>query len=157
MSTMTLPKPSFLALAAIGWADGSLNRKEADGLVRAAKACGLEGADLAEVERATKERTTLADAHVGDMPPWEQVLTYALASWLSSLDGVQSTDERETLQQLGDALGLDKPLRARAQAAANDIACLPEGGRPDRFDFVKLAERLRERLPQVLPKAAKPA
>jgi len=28
MSTMTLPKRSFLALSAIGWADGSLNRKD---------------------------------------------------------------------------------------------------------------------------------
>jgi hypothetical protein len=62
---------------------------------------------------------------------------------------VQSTDERETLAKLGDAMGLDKALRVRAAAAANDIACLPEGGRPDRFDFVKLAERLRDRLPQL--------
>jgi hypothetical protein len=149
MSTMNLPKRSFLALSAIGWADGSLNRKEAEGLVRAAKACGVAGADLTEVERATKERIALRDIDMSGMPRWEQVLTYALASWLASLDGVQSTDERETLVQLGDALGVDKALRVRASAAANDIACLPDGGRPDRFDFVKLAERLRERLPQL--------
>ena len=31
----TLPKESFLALAAIGWADGSLQRVEAGGLLRA--------------------------------------------------------------------------------------------------------------------------
>jgi hypothetical protein len=150
---MTLPQRSFLALSAIGWADGMLNRKEADGLVRAAKACGLSGDDLAAVERATKDRLALGDVNLQGLPKWEQVLTYALASWLASLDGVQSTDERETLVQLGDALGLDKPLRIRASAAANDIACLPEGGRPERFDFVKLADRLRERLPQ-LAKAA---
>src|ERR1700691_236409 len=35
--SLTLPKRSFLALVAIGWADGSLQRKEAEGLVRAAK------------------------------------------------------------------------------------------------------------------------
>jgi hypothetical protein len=149
MSTMTLPKRSFLALAALGWADGSLQRKEADGLVRAARACGVAGADLAEIERATKERIALDAEHVEGLSRWEQVLTYSLASWLAYLDGVQSTDERETLAQLGDVMGLDKALRVRAAAAANDIACLPEGGRPDRFDFVKLAERLRERLPQL--------
>ena len=146
---MTLPKRSFLALAALGWADGSLQRKEADGLVRAARACGVAGADLAEIERATKERIALDAEHVEGLSRWEQVLTYSLASWLAYLDGVQSTDERETLAQLGDVMGLDKALRVRAAAAANDIACLPEGGRPDRFDFVKLAERLRERLPQL--------
>jgi hypothetical protein len=149
MSAMTLPKRSFLALAVVGWADGSLQRNEADGLVRAAKACGVGGDDLAEVERATKQRTTFDSVDVAGLSRWEQVLTYALASWLAALDGIQSTDERETLSRLGDALGLDKPLRVRAQAAANDIACLPAGGRPDRFDFVKLADRLRERLPQV--------
>lgn len=149
MSTMTLPKRSFLALAAIGWADGSLQRNEADGLVRAAKACGVAAGELAEVEAATKQRITLDAVDVGGLGRWEQVLTYALASWLAALDGIQSTDERETLARLGDALGLDKALRVRAAAAANDIACLPAGGRPDRFDFVKLADRLRERLPQV--------
>jgi hypothetical protein len=30
-----LPRKSFLALAAIGWADGSLQRVEATGLIRA--------------------------------------------------------------------------------------------------------------------------
>jgi tellurite resistance protein len=149
MSTLTLPKQSFLALAAIGWSDGSLQRIEATGLLRAAKECGMAGGDLAEIERAAKAHVALDAASVGGLSQWEQVLTYALASWFASLDGIASTDERETLAKLGDALGLDPPLRVRAAAAANDIACLPEGGRPDRYDFVKLVARLRERLPQI--------
>lgn len=148
MMTVTLPKRSFLALAAIGWADGSLQRGEATGLVRAAKACGLAGADLAEVEKATKERVALDAVDVAGLSRWEQVLTFALASWLATVDGVKSTDERETLDRLGHALGLEAPLRVRAAAAANDIACTPEG-RPDRYDFVKLEARLKERLPQL--------
>jgi len=149
MTNVTLPKRSFLALAAVGWADGSLQRNEATGLVRAAKACGVDGGDLAEIDRAIKQRVALDGIDVAGLSRWEQVLTFALASWLSTIDGVKSTDERETLGKLGDALGLDEALRVRAAAAANDIACLPEGGRPDRFDFVKLVARLRERLPQL--------
>lgn len=149
MTNVTLPKRSFLALAAIGWADGSLQRNEATGLVRAAKACGVDGADLAEIERSTAQRIALDAVDVAGLSRWEQVLTFALASWLSTIDGVKSTDERETLGRLGDALGLEEALRVRAAAAANDIACLPEGGRPDWFDFVKLVARLRERLPQL--------
>jgi hypothetical protein len=152
MSTMTLPKRSFLALAAIGWADGSLQRNEAEGLVRAAKACGMGSGELPEIEQATKVRIALESLDMTGLSRWEQVLTYSLASWLAALDGVQSTDERETLAKLGEAMGLDKALRIRAAAAANDIACLPTGGRPDRFDFVKLADRLRERLPQLTVK-----
>ncbi len=146
---MTLPKQSFLALAAIGWADGSLQQVEATGLVRAAKECGVVGADLTEIERAAKTKTSLDTLQLGGMSAWEQVLTYSLASWFASLDGIASTDERDVLAKLGEALGLDKALRVRAAAAANDIACLPEGGRPERFDFVKLAARLKEKLPQI--------
>jgi hypothetical protein len=46
-------------------------------------------------------------------------------------------------------MGLDKALRVRAAAAANDIVCLPGNRRPERYDFVKLAARLKERLPQI--------
>src|SRR5579883_2517185 len=145
----SLPRESFLALAAIGWADGSLQQREATGLVRAAKECGLAGDDLAQVEQATKKKVTLDAVQIGALGRWHQVLTYALASWLAALDGVTSTDEHQMLAELGDKLGLEKPLRVRAAAAANDIACLPEGGRPERYDFAKLVARLRERLPQV--------
>jgi hypothetical protein len=144
-----LPKESFLALAAIGWADGSLQRVEAAGLSRAAKECGLEGGDLAEIEAAAKAHRPLDGVDLRGMSRWQQVLTYALASWFAALDGVISTSEHETLVKVGDRLGLDPALRVRAAAAANDIACLPGGGKPERYDFVKLVARLKERLPQV--------
>jgi hypothetical protein len=145
----TLRLPSFLALAAIGWADGSLQRIEREGLLRAAKECGIAGDDLVKLELAAKEHRTLDGVDLGGLSRWEQVLTYALASWFAALDGVISTSEHETLVRVGDQLRLDPTLRVRASAAANDIACLPGGGRPDRYDFVKLAARLRERLPQL--------
>jgi hypothetical protein len=144
-----LPLQSFLALAAIGWADGSLQRIEREGLVRAAAECGLGPDELKEVERAAKEHSSLDGVQLGGLSRWEQVLTYAIASWFAALDGVVSTSEHDTLMRVGDELGLDPALRTRATAAANDIACLPGGGKPDRYDFVKLVARLKERLPQL--------
>jgi uncharacterized membrane protein YebE (DUF533 family) len=144
-----LPKQSFVALAAVGWADGSLRRSEATALVEAAKKLGLDGEDLAAVEQSTRATVALDAFDPGVMTAWECVVTYALAIWLARLDGVQSTSESVTLRLLGDRLGLDDGLRQRAAAAALDIAVLPEGGRPDRYDFVKLVARLRERLPQL--------
>jgi hypothetical protein len=144
-----LPVQSFLALAAIGWADGSLQRIEREGLARAAKECGLVGDELAQIEHASKEKSGLVGVDLSGLSRWEQVLTYALASWFAALDGVISTSEHETMVEIGNQLNLDDSLRTRAAAAANDIACLPGGGKPDRYDFVKLVERLRERLPQV--------
>jgi hypothetical protein len=146
---MKLSKHPFLALAAIGWIDGSLQKVEAVGLLRAAKEAGLEADDLADVEKATREKVTLDSADVAGMSEWEQVLTYALAAWFAQLDGVVSTEEHATLVALGEKLGLKDSLRKRAAAASNDIACLPEGGRPERYDFEKLSARLKERMPQL--------
>ena len=146
---MKLSRQPFLALAAVGWIDGSLQKVEAIGLLRAAKEAGLEGDDLAAVEQATKEKVAIESVELGGMTEWEQVLTYALAAWFAQLDGVVSTSEHTTLVTLGEKLGLRESLRKRAAAVANDIACLPEGGRPERYDFEKLAARLKERLPQV--------
>src|SRR5450631_2925451 len=71
-----LPRKSFLALAAIGWADGSLQRVEAAGLIRAAKESGLVGDDLVAIEEAAKTRSGLEGIDLSGMSRWEQVLTY---------------------------------------------------------------------------------
>ncbi len=146
---MTLGRDSFMALAALGWVDGSLQRIEAVGLLRAARESGLAGADLAAVEAATKRPVSLDTVELSGLSLWDQVLTYALAAWFAQVDGVVSTSEHLTLQTLGDKLGLSEGLRKRAEAAAYDIACLPEGGRPERYDFEKLALRLKERIPRL--------
>jgi uncharacterized membrane protein YebE (DUF533 family) len=144
-----LPKQSFLALVAIGWADKQLQRVEIAGLTRAAKDAGLDGAALSEIEAATKSQTDLSALDFSSLSQWEQVLTYALAAWIAEVDGVVSTSENDMLGELGKKLGLPDTLRARASVAAHDIACLPEGGRPDKYDFQKLIARLKERMPQI--------
>ena len=146
---ITLPKQAFVALAAVGWADGTLRRAEAVGLLDAAKKLGLAGDDLAAVEASTKTPLALDAFDPADMGEWDRLVTYALASWLARLDGVQSTSETDTLRLLGERLRLVDPVRERAASAAFDIAVLPEGGRPDRYDFEKLLVRLREKLPQI--------
>ena len=145
----TLPKESFLALVAIGWVDKQLQRVEVTGLTRAAKEVGLAGQDLADIEAATKQPMDLSALDLSGLGQWEQVLTYALGAWIAQVDGVVSTSESDMLADLGTKLGLSDALRKRAAAAANDIACLPEGGRPDKYDFQKLIARLKERMPQL--------
>jgi len=145
----TLPKENFLALVAIGWVDKQLQRVEVTGLMRAAKEAGLPAEALAEIEAATKTQMDLSALDFSGMGQWEQVLTYALGAWIAQVDGVVSTSETDMLADLGAKLGLAEPLRKRAAVAANDVACLPEGGRPDKYDFEKLIARLKERMPQL--------
>jgi hypothetical protein len=47
---------------------------------------------------------------------------------------------------LGDALKIPEPPRHQADAIAQDVAMMPEGDRPDRFDLRKVREILGERL-----------
>ncbi len=150
----TLPKQSFLALAAVAWADGTYQKNEGAALLRAAKEHGLEADALAELEAATKKRVELTSVELDGLGEWEKVLTYALAAWIALLDGVVSTSEHASLRALGAQLNLAQPLRERAAAAAFDVSVLPDG-RPDKYDFGKLVARLRERMPQLAPKAAK--
>ena len=146
---MALETRSFLALAAVGWADGSLQRVEATGLLRAANEWGISEQGRVEIEAAVKKRTlTIDDLDLGGMSQWDQVMTYALAAWLAQLDGVVSNDENAVLITLANKLGLPEPIRKRAFAAVYDIACLPEGGKPEKYDFAKLTARLAERLPR---------
>jgi hypothetical protein len=152
--SIKLPKQSFLALAAIAWADGNYQKNEGAALLRAARECGVEADDLAELEAATKKSIALESVDLAALGDWEKVLTYSLASWIALLDGVVSTEEHKSLRALGTQLALAAPLRERAAAAAFDISVLPDG-RPDKYDFTKLVTRLHERMPQLAPKAAK--
>lgn len=145
----TLPKQSFLALVAIGWVDGQLQRVEVTGLTRAAKESGLGADDMRDIQAATKQQMDLSTLDFAGLSEWDKVMTYALAAWIAEVDGVVSTSESDMLSALGQKLGIADAVRTRAGVAAHDIACLPQGGRPDKYDFQKLVFRLKERLPQL--------
>jgi hypothetical protein len=147
--SLSLPRESFLAIAGVAWADGWMKKTEIVGLLRAATACGLSGDDLAAVEAATKEGVELDSVDLSSMSGWEQALTYAIANWLAKLDGVTNAEELKHLNALGSRLGLPKEKLAFASSAAFDIACLPEGHRPEKYDFDALALRLKEKLPSL--------
>lgn len=149
---LSLPKEAFLALAALGWADGRMTAVEKAGLLRASRESKLSEADTDEVALALVKESSLASFVPGDMTEWQRIVTFALGSWFARLDGVMSTEEHASLKLLGQRLALDKAVCERASAAAFDISVLPDGGKPDKFDFGKLEARLREKLPQFTDK-----
>ncbi len=146
---MELPTSSFIALSAVAWADGRMSKGEATGLLGAARACGIDGDDLAEIERSTKETVSLDDFDADGLSGWQKALTYAIASWLARVDGTTVTAEHESLTALGDKLGLGKEKLGAAASAAFDISCMPGGHRPEKYDFVKLVEQLAVKLPSL--------
>lgn len=143
----SLPKEAFLAIAAVGWADGRMRKDEAAGLIKAAESIGLGGDDLEAVEAAAATESRVEDVDLSALSPWQLALTYACANWVAKLDGVVNAEEVKSLRALGEATGLpDNKLQA-ARSAAFDIAVLPGGNRPEKYDFSALENRLKEKLP----------
>jgi uncharacterized membrane protein YebE (DUF533 family) len=146
MSETRLGRDVFLALAAVGWADGKLDADEADAIVRTAAEEGLPIEQIAEIEAATKKPIDLGTLDRSVLTKEDRLFVYGVASWMTRLDGKMTAPEIETLTKLGGALGISEAARSQADAIAQDVAFLPAGDRPDRYDLVKLRRILGARL-----------
>jgi uncharacterized membrane protein YebE (DUF533 family) len=148
MSAHRLGRDVFLALAAIGWADGKLDAEEADAIVRTALEEGLDIAEIEEIEKATKAPIDLSVIDRSTLGKADRLFVYAVAAWMVRLDGVVDDRELGALRKLGDLLGIPDRPREHADAIAKEIAELPEGDRPDRYDLPRLRATVRDRLAQ---------
>jgi tellurite resistance protein len=147
---MSLRKEGFVAIAAVARADGLLRKDELNGLLGAARDAGLSPADVSEVEQALNHAVPLGEVDFSALTGAERGLTYALAHWLASVDGIVNTQELATLRELAAKLELPELQLKAAAAAAFDIVCLPGGHRPEKFQFSDLEARLREKLPALM-------
>ena len=79
MSESKLGKDIFVALAAIAWADGSLDADEADAIVRAAVDEGLSLEEIGEIEAATKTKVDLGIVDRAGLSKEDRLFIYAVA------------------------------------------------------------------------------
>lgn len=137
---MKLAKNVFLAISAIGVADGAATDKQVEALVHAAQQSGIGGADLEEIRQAKGD---FAGVGKLSLSPEERLFAYAIAAWLARVDGVVMPEEKMALMKLGNALKLADGDRTRASAASFKVSQLDPSVRPDRFDLEKLADAIR--------------
>ena len=88
-------KDVFVALAAIGWADGTLDPDEADAIVRAAVDLGLELQEIAAIEEATRAPIGLGAIDKSELSKEDRLFVYAIACWIAQLDGNVTDEESE--------------------------------------------------------------
>jgi uncharacterized membrane protein YebE (DUF533 family) len=146
MGKPILGRDVYLSLAAVGWADGSLDPEEADAIVRTALEEGLELDAVQEIEEATKKPTDLGVIDRLTMSKADRLYVYAVASWITRLDGVVTEEEEKVLGKLASALGIPETPRKHADAVLQEIVGMPQGDRPARFDLLALRSTLEERL-----------
>jgi len=141
-----LGRDVYLALAAIGWADGQLDEEEADAIVRTALEEGLELEEIQEIEAATQAPVDIGVIDRKKLSKEDRLFVYAVASWMTRLDGRVSGNELEALARLGEALKVPEGPRAHADAIAQEVANFDEGDRPARYDLVALRQIIGDRL-----------
>jgi uncharacterized membrane protein YebE (DUF533 family) len=148
MTEPRLQRDVFVALAAIAWADGKLDPDEADAIVRTAVEEGLELDEIAAIEAATKDKIDLGAIDRDKMTKEDRLFVYAAACWIARMDGKVTTEESAALAKLGERLGLPERPRAAAEGIAKDVAGLPEGDRPHRYDLPQVRRLIGARLKQ---------
>lgn len=134
----------YIALAAVGWADGQLTRRAADAILRTAAEEGLDIEELQRLEEAVSKPVDVGVVDRMHMSKSDRLFVYAVASWIATLDGEASTRTQDALGQLAVALGVPEAPRRHADDVIREIAS--QDSRPDRFDVRALRSTLDERL-----------
>ncbi len=146
MGERQLGRDVFIALAAVGWADGNLDQEEADAIVRTALDEGLDLEDVEAIREATKAKVDMGTLDISGMSKADRLFVYAVGSWMTRLDGHEDTVEDEMLARLGAALKIPEKPREHADAIAREIAAEQTGADAVRFDLPKLRATIAERL-----------
>jgi uncharacterized membrane protein YebE (DUF533 family) len=141
-----LGRDIYIALAAIGWADGKLDSDEADAIVRTALEEGLELEEINEIEAATKNPVDIGEIDRRGLSKEDRLFVYAVASRMTRLDGLVSETEQAALDKLGQALKVPEKPREHADRIAQEVANMPDGDRPARYDLTALRQIIHDRL-----------
>ena len=140
-----LGRDVYIALAAVGWADGKLDSEEADAIVRAAVDEGLELADIAEIEEATKNPVDIGSVDQR-LSKEDRLYVYGIAAWIAKLDGVVTDGETGALQKLAAALKIPERPREIVMQIVDNVAAASGDDRPARYDLPELRRVIGQRL-----------
>lgn len=140
-----LGRDVYIALAAVGWADGKLEQDEADAIVRAALDEGLELSDIAEIEEATKKPVSIANVDQ-KLSKEDRLYVYAIAAWIAKMDGVITAAETGALGKLATDLKIPERPREIVMEIVESITTSSGDNRPSRYDLPKLRNVIVERL-----------
>lgn len=136
-------KDVYLALAAVGWADGNLDGDEADAIVKAALGDGHELESLTEIEEATKAAHPLGPLDTSKLDDSDRKFVFAVATWMCTLDGELHPGEKAILDELAGRLELDDETRADIGIVVREVAYDSEGDSPFQYDLDALRDRFR--------------
>lgn len=131
-------KNVYLALAAVGWADGNLDTDEADAIAKLALEDGLDLEEVGALERKIHEPIAITSVDLSGLPPKDRCFVYAVAAWLATLDGELAAEENATLDAIAKQLGLDAERTQDLEIVVRQVAYESGSDRPFDYDLAKL-------------------
>jgi len=143
-----LGRDVFVALAAVGWADGELAEDEADAIVRMAAEEGLDVDEIVEIEEATKHPVEVGEIDTRNLTKDDRLFIYAVGAWIARVDGVVMPEEITALNKLAEALKLPDRPRELADRIAMDVGSISESNKPAFYNLRGLRKTLKVRLEQ---------
>jgi uncharacterized membrane protein YebE (DUF533 family) len=148
-----LPREVFVLLAAVARADGQLDDEEIDAIARAALDEGLDLAEVEAIERSIRDGVEINDVDVHKLSARDRLYAYAVASWVSLVDGARTEREDAALFSLAFVLRLTPRGRQEADEVVRELFERPDGSKLARFDLKGLREELDRRLakPSIVP------
>jgi hypothetical protein len=150
-----LPREVFILLAAVARADGKLDAEEVDAIARAALDEGLELAEVESIEKAIRDGVAIDEVDIYKLSARDRLYAYAVASWVSLVDGARTEREDAALFSLAFVLRLTPRGRQEADELVNELFHRPDGEKLERFDLKGLRAELERRLSK--PSSAPPA
>ena len=141
-----LPREVFILLAAVARADGKLDDEEIDAIARAALDEGLELAEIEAIEKAIRDGVAIDEVDIQSLSPRDRLYAYAVASWVSLVDGERTEREDAALFSLAFVLRLTPRGRQEADSIVRDLFDKPDGDKLARFDLKGLRTELQRRL-----------
>ncbi|MBW2454901.1 MAG: TerB family tellurite resistance protein [Deltaproteobacteria bacterium] len=144
-----LGRDVFIALAAVGWADGKLHGDEANAIVRMAVEEGLAAEEIADIEEATKRPVTVGTIDTTKMTDVDRVFVYAVGAWIARVDREIAPEEITALNRLAAALDLPDEPREHGDRIAIEVGKSGFCNKPGFYNLRALREKLHERLSEV--------
>lgn len=141
-----LSREVFLALAAVGWADGTLAADEADAIVRTALEEGLDIVEIAEIEAATRSKIDIGALDLTRLSKADRLFVYAVGAWIARVDGHVAPQEITALNRLAEALKIPDFPREHVDGIAIAVGHLSENDKPAFYNLPLLRQTINEHL-----------
>ncbi len=131
-------KNVYLALAAVGWADGNLDADEADAIAKLALEDGLDLEEVGALENVIGKPIAIDAIDLSTLAAKDRRFVYAVAAWLATLDGELADEESATLAVIAQQLELDEDHTNDLQILVRQVAYESGSDKPFEYDLATL-------------------